>query len=286
VAVYERTWRRYSGATTLLGCRFLVVTRYALQEAFASRLFTAFYAACFLPSLIGILLVYLSHNLGLLEQVGLTQEFMGGLTMAFFRLLFLWQAVPAFFVAVIVSPSLMAADLSNGALPLYLSRPINRHEYVIGKMAVLFVLISPPTWVTGQLIFWLQAYLEGGGWWLANWRIATAYLIGHLVWILVISLLSLAISVWLVHKPAARGALFAVIFILSGFAQAINGITGTAIGDLIHLLRAIASVVQSLFGMATKSDLPVAANWLTLAAFALFSVWLLNRKLRAHEVVR
>jgi ABC-2 type transport system permease protein len=286
MAVYERSWRRYSGPTTPLRSRFLVVTRYALQEAFASRLFTAFYAACFLPSLLGVLLVYLSHNLGLLEQLGLTQEFMGGLTMAFFRLLFLWQAVPAFFVAVIVAPSLMAADLSCGALPLYLCRPLNRSEYVLGKMAVLFVLISPATWMSGQLVFWLQAYLEGGGWWRDNWRIAVAYLIGHLVWILVISLLSLAISVWLGYKPAARGALFGVIFILTGFAQAVNAITGTAVGDLFHLVRAIASVVMALFGMPTTSDLPVIANWLTLAAFALFSVWLLNRKLRAHEVVR
>jgi ABC-2 type transport system permease protein len=262
------------------------VTRYALHEAFVSRLFTAFYAACFLPSLLGILLVYLSHNLGLLEQLGLTQEFMGGLTMSFFRLLFLWQAVPAFFVALIVAPSLMAADLSNGALPLYLSRPINRSEYVVGKMAVLFLLISPATWVSGQLVFWLQAYLHGSGWWRENWRIAFAYLVGHLVWILVISLLSLAISVWLAYKPAARGALAAVIFILSGFAQAVNAITGTSVGDLFHLVRSIASVVMALFGMPTSSGLPVAVNWLTLAAFALFSIWLLNRKLKAHEVVR
>ena len=138
MAVYERTWRRYTGrADAASAWRFLVITRYALGEAFASRIFTAFYAACFLPTLVGLFLVYLSHNLGLLEQIGLTEELMGGLTMTFFQYLFMWQAVPAFFVAVILAPGLVAPDLANNALPLYLSRPINRRDYVLGKMAVL-----------------------------------------------------------------------------------------------------------------------------------------------------
>ncbi len=62
--------------------------------------------------------------------------------------------------------------------------------------------------------------------------------------------------------------------------------TDTSWGDLFHLVRAINSVVMSLFGAPTPSGLPVIFNWLTLGAATLLSVWLLNRKLRAHEVVR
>ncbi len=286
MAVYERLWRRYTGELTPIRKRFLVITKYGLGEAFSSRIFTAFYAACFLPSLAGLFLVYLSHNLGLLEQIGITEELMGGLTMTFFQYLFMWQALPAFFVMVILAPGLVAPDLANNALPLYLSRPINRVDYVLGKMAVLFLLVSPPTWMMGLAIFGLQAYEEGGGWGTDNWRIAVAYLMGHLVWILVISLLALAISAWVRFKPAAVGTLFALIFILSGFAEAFNGITGTAYGDLFHLTSAIASVVLGLFGAPTPSELPVVANWFTLGSVALISIWLLNRKLRAHEVIR
>jgi len=286
MAVYDRAWKRFSGNLTPVKSRFLVITRYGLTDAFASRLFTAFYAACFLPSLGALFLVYLRHNLGLLQQIGLTQDMLGGLTLTFFQFLFLWQAIPAFFLMVILAPSLVSADLSNNALPLYLSRPINRRDYVVGKLAVLFLLVSPPTWVMGLLIFGLQSYEEGGTWAASNWRIALAYTIGHLVWILVISLLALAISAWVRFKPAARGALFAVLFILSGFAQAVNGITGTSIGDIVHLSRAIGSVVMSLFGAPTPSGLPVIANWTTLVVVALIAVWLLRRKLKAHEVVR
>jgi len=286
VAVYERSWRRYEGPLTPLGARFLVVTRYALADTFASRLFTAFYAACFLPSLGGLFFIYLSHNLKLLEQLGMPQDLMEVLTSKFFMLLFSWQAIPAFLVALIVSPSLIAADLANGALPLYLGRPIDRRGYVLGKAAVLAILLSPMTWVMGLAVFGLQASQAGGGWWRDNWRIAAAYLVGHLTWIVVISVLTLAISAWVRFKPAARGALFAIIFVLAGFATAVNQFTGTAVGDLVHLVRAINSVVLALFGAPTPSDLAVGWNWFTLLAVTVLSVWLLDRKLRAHEVVR
>jgi ABC-2 type transport system permease protein len=285
MAVYERIWRRWDGEPTPIGRRWTVITRYALGEAFSSRIFTAAYALCFMPTLIGVLLVYLSHNVSLLEQAGLTEEFMGGLTAVFFQLLFLWQALPAFFVAVIVSPSLIAADISNHALALYLSRPINRRDYVIGKMAVLALLLSPITWMGGLLIFILQAYLTGGGWWIDNWRIGAAYLIGHLTWIVVVALLTLAISAWVRFKPAARGALFGIIFVLAGFAQAVNAVTSSSIGDLIHLTRAIYNVVMSIFGGQTHGDLPIVFNWATLIVTCAISIWLLDKKLRAHEVV-
>ncbi len=113
-----------------------------------------------------------------------------------------------------------------------------------------------------------------------------AYVVGHITWIIVISMLTLAISAWVRFKPAARGALFAIIFILAGFAQSVNGVTRTSWGDLIPLVRAINSVVMSLFGAPTPSGLPVTLNWLTLAGVTVLGIWLLDRKLRAHEVVR
>jgi len=285
MAVYERIWQRWQGDLTPIGRRWTVITRYALADAFSSRFFTGFYVLCLLPTLIGLFLVYLSHNVGMLEKVGLTEEFMGGLTDLFFQVLFSWQALPAFFVAVIVAPSLIAADLSNNALSLYLSRPIDRRDYVVGKMAVLGILLSPITWIGGLLIFGLQASLEGGGWASEHWRVGAAYLIGHLTWIVVVSLLSLAISAWVRFKPAARGALFGIILISAGFAQAVNGVTGTSAGDLVHLVRAIVNVVLWIFGEPLRGDLPIAAAWFTLTATGLVSLWLLNRKLRAHEVV-
>jgi len=286
MAVYERAWRRWTGASTTLRWRFLVISRYALKDVFSSRVFTVFYGFCALPAVVALLLVYVSHNLGLLEQLGLTEEVMGGFTLAFFQRLFGFQVFPAFLVAVIVSPSLISADLSHNALPLYLSRPITRRSYILGKMAVLGLLLSPVTWMASLLVFTLQSYLEGNGWWLANYRIAVAHLVGHLTWILVVSLLSLAISAWVRFKPLARGALLGVFLVLGGLAEAINGMAATDWGGVIDLGGCIVVVVESLFESGAETTLPPWAAWSALIVSCLFSLGLLHRKLQAHEVVR
>ncbi len=154
--------------------------------------------------MVGLFLIYLSHNVKLLQQLGLTEELMGGLTVAFFRVLFGWQAIPAFFLAIMVAPGLVSPDLKDNALQLYLSRPIDRRAYVLGKMAVLGILLSPVTWMAGLAVFLLQSALAGGSWWRDNFRIGVAYVVGHVAWILVISLLTLAISAWVKYKPVAR----------------------------------------------------------------------------------
>jgi len=286
VAVYERVWSRYDGALTSVGWRFVVITRFALKEVFTSRVFTAFYAACSLPTLAGLFIVYLSHNVGLLDRLGLTADALAQFVDAMLRYLFLWQALPAFFVTVIVSPSLVAPDLADQGLPLYLSRPITRADYVLGKIGVLAVLLSPMTWLGGLLVFTLQASLEGGGWWLANIRIAVAYVVGHLAWMTVISLLSLAISAWVRHKHAARGTLMVLLVVLGGLAEAVDAVTRSHWGKVLDLVEAIRTVVVALLDPSLGTVMPVWAAWLTLAVVSLGSVWLLHLKLRAHEVVR
>jgi len=285
MAVYERIWRPYEGEMTAVFLRFLVITRFALREVFSSRFFLAFYAACSFPTLIGFVIVYLHHNAAMLEKIGITPGFVGELTQAFFVHLFPWQATPAFLIAVIVSPNLIAADVTNNALPMYLARPLSRTGYFLGKMAVLFILISPVTWIGGLLVFSLQAYFAGLGWAQSNVRIAMAYFVGHMIWITVISLLTLAISAWVRIKPVARGVLFGIIFILAGLGNAINAMTGTRWGTMFNIVDSCIIVVARLFDPTQVQDLPTWAAGLSLAAVSVFSLFLLRKKLRAHEVV-
>ena len=55
------------------------------------------------------------------------------------------QSTLAFFIAAFAGPGLISPDLTNGALPLYLSRPFSRAEYTLGKFSVLALLISAIT---------------------------------------------------------------------------------------------------------------------------------------------
>jgi hypothetical protein len=101
----------------------------------------------------------------------------------------------------------------------------------------------------------------------------------------VLSLFSLAISAWVKWKPWARIAFLGVIFVFSAIGQIFKLIYGTWVGSLLVLDDLMVRVWDQLFGIESSQSVPAPVAWLALAAFALFSSWLLFRRIRAFEVV-
>jgi ABC-2 type transport system permease protein len=291
MAVYERNYGRYQGELTPSRSRFLILPRYAVKDVFDSRMFAAFFALCFLVPFAGLLIIYLHHNLAALKFMNLPLEQLNQalpINATFFRRGLETQGWLCFLMALFVGPALVAPDLRNNGLPLYLSRPFSRTEYVLGKLTVLVGLMSLVTWIPGLLLFFFQAYLEGAGWLGQNLRIGMAILVGSWAWILVVSLVALAISAWVKWKPVARVTLLIVFFVLSGFARALNEALDTWWGWLLSLSNAMSNVWASLFGLEfdDRHVSPLWAAWLTIALGCLVSLWLLSRRIRAYEVVR
>jgi ABC-2 type transport system permease protein len=290
MAVYDRSYARYAGPTTPEWTRFLVLPRYAFEAVFKSKLFVGFLALCFAPPFAGLIIIYLHHNLSALQLMNLPLEQLNQMLPInadfFFRGLWI-QGALCFLLALFVGPALVSPDLRNNGLPLYLSRPFSRTEYVLGKMSVLFLLLSGVTWVPGLLLFFLQGYLEGAGWLAKNWQIGTAILLGSLTWILFLSLFALAVSAWVKWRPVARITMMILFFVLLGFGQALNGALDTWWGSLLSAWHVIGSIWTSLFGLAPGNDLPPAGwSWAALAAGCLLFLGLLSRRIRAYEVVR
>jgi ABC-2 type transport system permease protein len=290
MAVYERNYGRYQGALTPSWARFLVLPRYAYQEVFKSRMFVAFFALCFLVPFAGLLIIYLHHNLSALQFMGLSFDQLKEAIPIdgwFFERGMSIQSTLAFVLVLLVGPTLVAPDLRNNGLPLYLSRPFSRTEYVLGKLAVLLILLSLITWIPGLLLVLFQGYLEGGGWLADNARIPAAIFLGSWAWILTLSLLALAVSAWVKWKPVARVALLMLFFALSGFGKVINEVLRTWWGSLLSLGEVITRIWQSLFGVdLADPDIPLAAAWTMMGLWCLISLWLLSRRIRAYEVVR
>ncbi|PYQ62978.1 MAG: hypothetical protein DMF53_11675 [Acidobacteria bacterium] len=293
MAVYERNYGRYRGELTPEWSRFLILPRYAWKDVLDSRIFVGFLFLCFLLPFAGLLMIYLHHNLAALKFLNLPLEQLQQalpINASFFRRGIEFQSWLCFLLALSVGPALIAPDLRNNGLPLYLSRPFSRTEYVLGKMMVLVSLMSLITWIPGLLLFFFQGYLEGGGWLADNLRIGSAIFVGSWSWILVISLVVLAISAWVKWKPVARISLLIVFFVLPGFAEALNAALDTWWGYLLSLSTAMTKVWAALFGLEageTRLDqLPLWAAWLTLTLGCVLALWLLSRRIRAYEVVR
>lgn len=295
MAVHRRAYRPYDGPLTPERGRFLVLSRYSLLELFESRVLLSFFVFCLVPFLAELAIVYVSNSAAAraLLGVGRAPDPIRGE----FFLVALWvQGVLAFMVTAWVAPVLVSPDLVNGALPLYLSRPLSRTEYVAGKAAALVALLSAITWVPVLMLFTVQAGLAGPQWLRANLRVSWATLLGAGIWIAVLTLLGLALSACIRWRLVASAALLATFFMGTAFGEMWRAVLFNSWGRLANLYHLVGIIWRELFGLApntlareslrgTLSDPPTWAAGAVLAFTCALCMWLLNRRLRAREVV-
>jgi len=302
MAVFEHTYRNYSGPVTPEWSRFLIIPRNAFRDVFKSKLFTAFFVICFIPLLVEAVLIYLHHNVNALGILQVNVRELLPIDGSFFQTFVNLQNGFAFFVALLVGPPLVSRDLRNNALPLYLCRPFSRAEYVAGKMSVLLILLSAMTWVPQLLLFLFQSYLEGARWFIDNLWIANAIFMGSLVWILLLALLTQAISALVKWRVIASGTLLGLFFIPSVFGEVVNVIFRTRWGSIISLGALMKNISAGLFRtfepttrivtdfddvVVTGSMLtepPLWVSWGMLFLVCAICLAVLSRRVKAYEV--
>jgi ABC-2 type transport system permease protein len=190
-----------------------------------------------------------------------------------------------------VGPVLIAPDLAGGALPLYLSRRISRPQYLLGKLATILGLLSLLTWIPGLLLFGLEAGLSGGLWFWENGWIAWALLLSAWMWIGLLAFMIVTCSVWVRWRIAATG-LFIGVFVVGQAAGRILGkMFGSNWGRLLDINFLVTSIWRDLFQLprpprSPAPDLPWWAAWVTVLVICGLCVLILDRRLRAREVVR
>lgn len=296
MAVYKRQYQPYEGETTAHWQRVMVLPRYAYRRVFQSRFFLIFFVICFVVPVGSSILIYLRHNLSALELLNIPADALLAIDATFFRYLLRIQAVFAFLLTVFVGPGLISPDLANNGLALYLSRPFSRADYVLGKMSILMILQSAVTWIPLTALFFLQGSLAGVEWMVDNGRILLAILVGSIAWMVLLSLLALAISAWVRWRPVAGALMFGVFIVGQGFGAILKEVLVTRWAGLFQINYLFQIIWGQLFGDAmegtfrihgrTLADVPVTGAWITVVFLCLICLLLLSRRIRAYEVVR
>jgi ABC-2 type transport system permease protein len=247
-----------------------------------------FFMACFFYPLGCVGYIYLANNLSILSSFGIPTPLGQILKVEpSVFLYFCWvQAAFTYLLTAFVGPNLISPDLVNGAMPLYLCRPFSRTEYIVGKMSVLVFLLSLVTWVPGLILFVIQASLAGWEWTRANFWIAGSIFVGLAVWILLLSLLALALSAWIKWKIAAGGLVLGVFFAGAGFGTALNNVMRTKYGTLLNLTEVMFTIWSKLFRWPADTGISLESAWICVGVVAAFCLWLLARRVRAFEVVK
>lgn len=295
--VYDHRYRGFAGERRTGHFRIWTVARFALGDLWKSRLALLLFIVALVPPLVFAGLIYLANNVEMLTAIGWSvtgsdANLLNIDKQPFFWFL-VWQSSFAFFLAAFIGPTLVAPDLAHNALPLYLSRPMSRADYILGKLLVLLVPLSAVTWIPGLLLLGLQTSLGGFGWLGANWRIVPAVVVGSWIWILLLAFLAIAISAWVKWRPVATGMLFGVFVVGEAFGKAIEEIAGFRWGKLLAMDDVVQTIWAQLFGGIDflgrefpENPLPVASCWAMLAVLLGAALWMLHRKVRACEVSR
>lgn len=296
--VYDRRYRGYDGTVRPPRAAIGTILRYGLAEAFSSRLTLVLFIASCLPVLVFACIIYLANNLDILVQAGIQvgNDFPRIRDAAFFFFLTM-QSGFAFLLAAFIGPTLVAPDVAHGAMPLYLSRPLSRWGYGLGKLSVLLVMLSLVTWLPGMILVLLQASLGTEGWMAQHWNLLGAVFVAAWIWILPVALAALAISAWVRWRPLATAMLFILFFVLQGFGHAINLFVGTRWGGLLILSDQIRTIWLDLFradeilpeGVVNAlmgNRLPLAACWVAIGLSCALSAWFFALRIRAQETVR
>jgi ABC-2 type transport system permease protein len=299
MAVYRRGYQPYAGPLTPEWSRFLVPARYAISELLASRLLFGLLVLCLVPFLFETAFVYVVNSAAVRALLRIPADFTVTIGPVFFLGALMMQCALAFLLTAWAGPTLVSPDLVNGALPLYLSRPFSRAEYVLGKAAVLCGLMSLVTWVPVLLVLALQASLAGGAWLADNRGLFGAIFLGAWLWIVVLTLLALAISAWIRWRIVASGALIGCFFVGMAFGEMWREVLESPWGRVTNLLYLVGLIWVELFDLPwTRSlarmmlddrhspDLPTGVAALVLASICGICLYLLHRRIRAHEVVR
>ncbi|MFB3814196.1 MAG: hypothetical protein ACE14L_08795 [Terriglobales bacterium] len=291
MSVYKRSYTPYTGPRTPAWSRFLVLTRYGLADAWQSRITNVLFVGCLLPFVMALVMIYTMNSETVRLLLGMRGSQGPPIDNRFFLAVFQVQCWLALALAAWTGPRLISADLANNALPIILSRPLDRAQYVAGKLLVLFTLLSAVTWLPCLVLFAFQAQLTTTpSWAMQNRFLASGMVLGALLWIAVLSLLALALASWVKWRVVATGLVFGALFVPAGIGEICNAILRTNWGSLLNVPYMVTVIWEHLFHVTTlfrrRGYIPPEFALAMLIVIGSASLLALHTRIRAREVVR
>src|SRR4026209_1361968 len=151
--IHDQSYRRYRGGKAMPGQAWTVITRAGIMTMIRKRAFLGLLIMAWFPFLIRAVQIYFTANYPQLAMMAPTAET--------FRQVLEQQDFFVFIMTIYVSAGLIANDRRANALQIYLSKPLMRTEYIVGKAAVLFAFILLITFVPAMLLLMLKVMFDG-----------------------------------------------------------------------------------------------------------------------------
>lgn len=276
--IHDQGYRRYTGERLPPGRTWLVITRTGIRSMLRRRAFVALLIASWLPFLVRAVQFYAAANIPQAQFLAPTAET--------FRQFLGQQAIFLFFVTVYAGAGLIANDRRANALQIYLSKPLSRGDYVIGKLAVLFGLLLFVSWVPAMCLLLVQVLFAGSvAFVVANLHLIPAITLFSFIEALAIAVTMLALSS-LSRSSRYVGILYAgLLFFTEAIAVVLRAVVGTTGLAWLSLANSLDQIGNAVFRMPLSYDSPLAFSVLSVVLVVTAAVVTLERRVRGLEVV-
>ena len=277
--IHDQGYRRYVGSRAAVGRSWQVITRAGIWTVLTKRSFIALMLMAWSPFVVRAVQIYIASNFSqasfLAPKAETFREFLGQ------------QGIFVFFVTIYVGAGLIANDRRANALQVYLSKPLTRWEYVAGKLAILFVFLTLVTFVPAMTLLLVQIGFAGSFTFVRqNLYLVPAITLFSLVQVLLASCTILALSS-LSNSSRFVGIMYAgLIFFTGALVNAVRGITGRSWLAWLSPTDALQQLGDAMFRVRPRFDLPVWVAAIVVVALIVGSLVVLERRVRAVEVVR
>src|SRR5215831_15242454 len=167
--IHDQGYRRYSGMRRTPGCAWPVIARTGILAVLGQRRLLGLLLLAWAPFVVRAVQLYVSANFHQAAFLAATAET--------FREFLSQQSVFVFFVTIAVGAGLVADDRRANALSLYLSRPLTRAEYIVGKAMILLACLLGVTLAPALLLLVLQVVFSGPAFVRANLHLVPAIML-------------------------------------------------------------------------------------------------------------
>lgn len=276
--IHDQGYRRYGGTRAAIGRGWQVIARAGVMQTIAKRQFIALMLFAWAPFVVRAVQLYVAANFQQASFLAAKGET--------FREFLDQQGTFVFFVTIWVGAGLIANDRRANALQLYLSKPMTRAEYILGKLAILFVFLALVTWAPAMCLLLVQTIFAGSFTFVRNnLYLLPAITLFSLAQVLLASTTMLALSSLSKSSRFVAVMYAGLIFFTAALFQAIRGITGKSAFAWLSPTDLLEQLGDVIFRIEPRYDLPPAVAVGAILVLIVGALVILDRRVRGVEVV-
>ncbi|MBX9655888.1 ABC transporter permease [bacterium] len=268
------------------------IARSNLRVIFRYWFFWVLIAIAMLHFLITFALIYLKSQMAVSDELGFASALIDqiqvtGSGRAYMEFL-LRQTEGVYITLAYASAVLLATDFQAGGINFYLSKPIGRLQYLLGKLIALFVVVGIQTLVPALALFVEAAlYAENFTYVSDHTHILIGIFAYSAVIMIVPSVLGLAIAVTFRKTAPIIVVWIGFLFIIPAFGALLRAVFDNGNWMMLGLrydLRVLGGALFSIISPAGEMRLPYVL--VIVVAISVLSVALVIRQLKPVEVVQ